>query len=124
MFFILYSFSDLGSKLEKLPPVGDYRLRSRKITPSTHKSSSVSEQLSTSTHTMNNQVEGVGNRMDHTSNDEEPPLDGAGEGQFVPRTLLDYAASRATDARGPIRLPHIIREPPSYDVSTISILQK
>jgi hypothetical protein len=72
---------------------------------------------------MNNQAERVGNRMDHTGNGEEPPLGRTGEGQFVPRTLLDYAALRATDMRGPIRLSRLTGEPPSYDTSTINILQ-
>jgi hypothetical protein len=66
--------------MEKLPPVGDYQLRSRKITPSTHRSSPISEQLSTLKYNMNNQADRVGNRMDHTSNSEELPLGGADEG--------------------------------------------
>jgi hypothetical protein len=69
---------------------------------------------------MNNQADGVENRRDHAGNNEDPSLGGAGEEQFVPRTLLDYAAPRATDARGPIRLPRLTGEPPSYDVSTIN----
>jgi hypothetical protein len=42
---------------------------------------------------------------------------------FVPRTLLDYAAPRAATARGPIRLPSLVGDLPSYGVSTISIFQ-
>jgi hypothetical protein len=72
---------------------------------------------------MNNQAEGVKNRRDHTGNGEDPPLGGADEEQFVLRTLLDYDAPRATDARGPIRLPRLTGEPPSYGASTINILQ-
>jgi hypothetical protein len=72
---------------------------------------------------MNNQADGVENRRDHTDNGEDPPLGGAGEGQFVSRTLLDYTAPRATDARGPIRLPCLTGEPPNYGAITISILQ-
>jgi hypothetical protein len=72
---------------------------------------------------MNNQADRLGNRRDHTGNDEDPSLGGASEGQFMPRTLLDYAAPRATDARGPIRLPRLTGEPPSYGPSTINILQ-
>jgi hypothetical protein len=72
---------------------------------------------------MNNQLEGVGNKKDHIGNGENPPLDGAGKEQFVPRMLLDYAAPLATDARGPIRLPRLTEEPPSYGASTISVLQ-
>jgi hypothetical protein len=41
----------------------------------------------------------------------------------MPRMLLDYAARQVTNARGPIRLPHLTEEPSSYGVSTISILQ-
>jgi hypothetical protein len=72
---------------------------------------------------MKNQAEGVGNRRDHVDNGEDPPLGGVGEEQFVPRTLLDYTAPRATNARGPIKLPRLTGEPLSYGVSTISILQ-
>jgi hypothetical protein len=39
------------------------------------------------------------------------------------RTLLDYATLRAIDVRGPIRLSCLVGDPPSYDASTISILQ-
>jgi hypothetical protein len=121
LFFILY-FSDSGSKLKRLTPVGDYQLRSRKITPNTRRSSPVSHELPTSTPTINNQL-GVRNIIDHTDNSEDPPLDGAGDERFMPRTLLDYATPRATDARDPIRLPRLTGEPPSYDMSTINILQ-
>jgi Retrotransposon gag protein len=41
----------------------------------------------------------------------------------VPRILLDYAAPRVTNVRGPIRLPRLTRESCSYSMSTISILQ-
>jgi hypothetical protein len=41
----------------------------------------------------------------------------------MPRTLLNYVAPRAIDARGPTRLPRLTREPQSYGASTINILQ-
>jgi hypothetical protein len=103
--------------------VGDYQLRSRKITPHTPRSFPDSDEPQTSTPIMNNQPDGVGNRRNHTDNGEEPQFEGAKEEQFVSRTLLDYAAPRATDARGPIILPRLIEEPPSYGASTISIMQ-
>jgi hypothetical protein len=71
---------------------------------------------------MNNQPERVKNRRDHTGNGEDPQLDGAGDERFVPRTLLDYEALRATDARGPIRLLCLTKESHSYGASTINIL--
>jgi hypothetical protein len=50
---------------------------------------------------MNDQPEGAGNRRDCTGNGEDPQLnEDAGE-RFVPRTLLDYATLRATDAQRP-----------------------
>jgi hypothetical protein len=52
---------------------------------------------------MNDQPEGAGNRRDYTGNGEDPQLnEDAGE-RFVPKTLLDYATLRVTDARRPTR---------------------
>jgi hypothetical protein len=97
-------------------------LRSQTISPSTSRSSPDSEESRGLITTMNNQPEGVGNMRDNIGNDEDPHLNGAVGEPFMPRMLLDYAASRAIDAKGSIRLPCLTRESSNYDASTINIL--
>jgi hypothetical protein len=67
---------------------------------------------------MNNQQEG-----NHAGDDENLNQNRVGDERFVSRTLLDYAAPRATYVMGPIRLSRLMDEPPYYYTSTINIIQ-
>jgi hypothetical protein len=89
------------------------------IATSTSSSSPDSDNSQDPINSMNNQPVND-NQIGDDENRGRPVED---DESFMSRTLLDYAAPQATNARGPIKLSRLTEDPLSYDASTISILQ-
>jgi hypothetical protein len=106
-------------KLDKLSPVGDYNLRSRDKKPNP---TITPESISVPSHSKASDMANLGEdppRNDPVNNEEGddfPP--------FVPRTLRDYHIPKADDAQGPIVLPHVLGDPPSFGSGVVNLIQQ
>jgi hypothetical protein len=123
LFFLLFQVLTL----DKLPPVGDYNLRSR-----VKKAKEVPEAIPASPPPVASPMaNNRGNNDDNPLNDGGNLEDNANGGggaignmAFVPRTLKDYHIPRADNAQWPILLPALVGDPPNFGFGIVNLIQQ